>query len=106
MCYFGILLAYLTSMVGWFFAAAGTRIREVPVVGQLIHHIVGAFFYASLMFTPVNAASDLLSSFTVNFVSSHFRQWASRFRETALRAVNDEIKIEVPSNKQFPVETE
>ena len=89
LCYIGILVAYVISSIGWFLAAEGTRIKQIPVVGQLIHHTVGVFFHSSLMFIPVNAASDLFSGFIVNLTASLFDRWSSLFRESAVTPSGD-----------------
>ena len=79
--YFGIFLAYMTSSVGWFLAAEDTLLKQLPVIARVLHHTVGVFFYSSLTFIPVNAASDLMSGYLVNYLTNHFDNWSEVFKQ-------------------------
>ena len=94
--YFGILLAYATSSVGWFLAAEDTLLKQVPLIGRVIHHTIGVFCYASLTFIPVNAACDLVSGYLVNFVSNEFDNWSEVFKQMLKEAEEDsELTAEI-----------
>ena len=101
--YFGIFLAYMTSSVGWFLAAEDTLLKQLPVIARVLHHTVGVFFYSSLTFIPVNAASDLMSGYLVNYLTNHFDNWSEVFKQMSKEENESDETTEIsilPNNFQ------
>jgi hypothetical protein len=99
--YLAVFFAFIINSIGWFLTTAGSAnalVMSMPVATVWIHNTLGVFLYTGLAFNPVNAASDLISGYMINYISNHFKTWAATFQQMTFKQLMTRKSIPPPSD--------
>lgn len=83
-CYVGIFIATVNCSIGWFIAAENNELlKQMPVVLQWFHNTIGVLSYAIIVYLPIMAGSDLLSTFLIQTLARYFLAWSQRLKDVS-----------------------
>ena len=101
--YLGAFLAFIVNSTACFLVTENSDIdiwRKVPTSYTSVFNILTSFTYTILSFIPVNAASDLLSGYLINYLSNHLNIWSSSMKLMTSKHLKHSVAIKIEDSAE------